>query len=614
MEGYTGSNKFNISKDNYEKQLQKHLIGREEYLDKEECIYTKNMIKRKRDIPVLFNDVNESVLFMDYELIIHGITPCGSKTTIIIEGVFPSVDIEYDDNKSKEENTKKIQSLLTDASLLRKLKNKAPEVKSMKLVSGKKLIGFSENDSTFIRLYFKNLYHRNEFIKNITRKGIETYNNDTSSYYRVVARQYKLALSGWNIISKYNIGNNKDKNTFKSKYILRLHIDDIIKYDEDKVVEFGYSQDLFRKDKSISMAFDIEQYSSEFDINNPNIETRIPSGKIVEDTIFNIGMTFHFINKNNSIVNIGLITEDCEPHDDYITIVCENEKILLLAFSYIINLMMPEFIIEFNGSGFDWPNIYDKACIYGIEKDICKNLSIKTLSDYDLRKENLEKYIYTTDHIKISADMTDQKMTNIRLQGYIAFDSRLILMQLNPTESKSSLKFYLELYDLGSKDDMPIKKLFKYYFTKDYEGLGEVNHYCYVDCFRLHQLICKVNIIQDRRAVGLLSYTSLFDAFYRANSCKVRNLIVSHALDKNLFYNSIKKDIMEEDKVEGKYPGALVLQPKRGLVSPILNFEDFCKEMLKIEDEEIIKEGQKIIDDNFDKIYIEKDFESIRFK
>lgn len=606
------TNKFIISKDNYEKQIDKFIRGRDHYLNKEECIHTKNILKRNRNIPVLFNDVNESVIFMEYELIIHGITPCGSKTTIIVEGVYPSVDIEYLEDMSKEENSSRIKSLLMDKSLLNKLKNKAPEVKSMKMVSGKKLIGFSEEETRFIRLFFKNAYHRNEFIKNITRKGIESYNNDTSSYYRVVARQYKLALSGWNIISKYKKGDYKDENTYRSKHILRVNINDVLPWKDDEWEQFGYAESLFREDKTISMAFDIEQFSSDFDVENPNIETRIPSGKVMEDTIFNIGMTFHFINDNNSILNIGLISEDCKEHDDYITIVCKSEKVLLLAYSYIIHIMMPDYIFEFNGSGFDWPNIYDKACLYGIERDMCRYMSLKALTEYDLREENINNYIYVSEFIKISADMT-QKMINVRLQGYIAFDSRLILMQLNPTESKSSLKFYLEIYDLGGKDDMPIKKLFKYFYEKDYEGLGEVNHYCYIDCFRLHELVKKVNIIQDRRAVGLLSYTSLFDALYRANSCKVRNLIVSHALDKNLFYNGIQKEVKEEDSVTGKYPGALVLNPKRGLVSPLMKFDEFCKQILNIDDKIIIEEGQKIIDDNFDKIYIEKDFESIKF-
>jgi DNA polymerase elongation subunit (family B) len=292
------------------------------------------------------------------------------------------------------------------------------------------------------------------------------------------------------------------------------------------------------------------------------------------------------------------MTVDCEPHEDYITVVCEDEATILVVFSYIIKIIQPDYIYEFNGSGFDWPNIYQKAKLLNVLDDMLKNMSIKTLSNYELMEANKDKYIYVCDFVKISADMTDQKMTNIRLQGYIAFDLRIIFMQLNPTESKSSLKFYLNLYKLGSKDDMPIKKLFKFFYEKDYAGLGEVAHYCYVDCFRLHQLAHKNNIIQDKRAVGLLSYTSLFDAFYRANSCKVRNLIVSHALDKNLFYNSIKKEEKEEDKMDGKYP--------------IMNFEEFCLQM-GLEDRTIIEKGQEIIDNNFDAIFIEKDASLIKY-
>lgn len=602
-------NKITVDRNNYEKILSKGLFNRDHYLDKEETIYTKNMIKRNRDIPVLFNDVNESPIFSEYKLIIHGITPCGSKTTVIVENIYPSVDVEYLEEISKQENTKRIQQLLSDSELLKKLKNKAPEVKGIKLVEGKKLIGFSESNSQFIRIFFKNLYHRKEFILNITKKNIQTYNNDISSYYRVVARQYKLALSGWTVLSNYSV--DKDSTMYKSKYVLYVNIDDMKVMNEEDTT-FGYSKDLFRKDKTISMAFDIEQYSSDFDILNPNRETSIPRGDVLEDTIFNIGMTFHFINDPNSCLNLSLITVDCEPHEDYITVVCADEATILLVFSYIIKIIQPDYIYEFNGSGFDWPNIYQKAKLLNVLDDMLKNMSIKTLSNYELQDANKDKYIYVCDFVKISADITDQKMSNIRLQGYIAFDLRIIFMQLNPTESKSSLKFYLSLYKLGSKDDMPIKKLFKFFYEKDYAGLGEVAHYCYVDCFRLHQLAHKNNIIQDKRAVGLLSYTSLFDAFYRANSCKVRNLIVSHALDKNLFYNSIKKEEKEEDKMDGKYPGALVLNPKRGLVNPIMNFEEFCKQM-GLEDKTIIEKGQEIIDNNFDAIYIQKDASLIKY-
>ena len=161
-------------------------------------------------------------------------------------------------------------------------------------------------------------------------------------------------------------------------------------------------------------------------------------------------------------------------------------------------------------------------------------------------------------------------------------------MQLNPTHSKSSLKYYLDMNNLPNKDDMPIPELFRYYKENDINGMTDVAHYCYIDAFRLHQLVLKNNIIQDRREIGRLSYTSIFDAFYRANSCKVTNLIISEAIERNLFVDAIKTEENEEEKMEGKYPGALVLNPVKGLINNVLTIKEFCNEKLNINDTELI--------------------------
>jgi DNA polymerase elongation subunit (family B) len=204
-------------------------------------------------------------------------------------------------------------------------------------------------------------------------------------------------------------------------------------------------------------------------------------------------------------------------------------------------------------------------------------------------------------------------MLNIKLPGYIVFDLRVILMQLNPTESKSSLKFYLNMYNLPSKDDMPIPELFGYYFNDDVKGMTDIVHYCYIDCYRLHELIYKNNIIQDRREVGKLSYTSMFDAFYRANGCKVRNLIISNALDMNLFFNTLKEEEADNDKMEGKYPGALVLSPIKGLVSNSLSLKEFCKNVLEIDDDELIKQCQEVVNKNYEAVFINKNINEVEF-
>ncbi len=604
--------KISINSSNYKEVLYNSIRNRDTYLEESNLKKTENSVKRFHDVLFLSNDLSESLSFNDYKLYIHGILPCGSKTTLIVNSIFPTVDIEYNDNISNDENLNNLKTLFKDDMIRKSLKGKQLDIKDVKIISGKKFMLYNENEIRFIRIRFKKLFHRNSFIKLLNKNNIQSFNNDLSSYYRTVSRTYKINLTGWNKLVNYKNVSNSD---YKSKYVFEIDIRNIIPY-TDEMYEFEFKDidiDLIRRDKMISMSFDIEQYSSDFDLKKPNKATRLPSGKIIEDIVFNIGLTYQFINEENSFLNIGLVTKEVDIHPDYFSIVCKSEKVLLQAFGYINSLLQPDFIYEFNGSGFDWPNLYDKYLQHHILDEFCQDMSLKQLSPYELKLENIEKYFYIVEFIKISADRLQQKMCNIKLPGYIAFDLRVILMQLNPTESKSSLKFYLDLYNLPSKDDMPIPELFRHYITGNIKGLTEVVHYCYIDCFRLHQLIYKNNIIQDRRAVSLLAHTSMFDAFYRANGCKVRNLIIANAYDKNLFVNCVKKEEKEEDKMEGRFTGALVLNPKRGLVNNTMTFKEFCTHKLDIHDYELIEQVQQIINKNYDAVFIEKDINQVKF-
>lgn len=603
--------KIYINSTDYKKVLTNTIKQRRDYLNADDIKHISNKVKRSHDLLFLSNDMSESLSFNDYKLNIYGILPCGSKTTLIINSIYPSVDIEYNENLSEDRNLEELKKLFTNEKLKKTLKGRRLEVKSIKINSGKKLIGFKDTDSKFIKISFKKLFHRTSFINLLKDLNINSFNNDLSSYYRTVSRLYKIYLTGWNKITDYNLVVDSD---YKSKYVFSVDIKNISPYtDEMYEKEFAdVDLNLIRKDKMISMSFDIEQFSSDFDPRHLNKQTRIPSGKIPEDVIFNIGMTYQFINEKNSFLNVGLVTKEADAHEDYLTIICKSEKVLLQAFGFINSLIQPDFIYEFNGSGFDWPNLYDKFAHYYILDDICQNLSLKKLNAYELKIENIYKYFYKCEFIKISADKT-QKMLNIKLPGYVAFDVRVIFMQINPTESKSSLKFYLEINNMSGKDDMPIPELFNNYLTGNVKGMTDIVHYCYIDCFRLHELIFKNNIIQDRREVGKLSFTSMFDAFYRANGCKVRNLIISNALEMNLYFNTIKKEESDNEKMNGKYPGALVLNPIKGLVNNSLSLEEFCRTRLHIEDKELINKVQEIANKNYEAVFIDKDINDVNF-
>ena len=607
--------KIYITKYNYEKKLDDIIQNRDYYLNKLDLNKVHNRVLKKHDLLFLANDVNESLIFENYKLIIHGILQCGSKTTVIINNIYPYVDLVYDESKDDKENITYLKSLFKNERLIKMLKGKSIDFKSIKIVEGKKFMYFAENNSKFIRIYFNKLYHRICFIRLLNKLEIESFNNDVSNYHRVVSRTYEINLSSWNLLKNYSLVRNSN---YKSKYVINLNIDDISGFDESKYDEYNNIEELkmdidsYRKDNMISMSFDIEQYSSKFNPERPDIVI-LPSGKVKEDEIFNIGITYQFINSPDSFLNIGLVTKEADAHEDYLTIICDTEITILKAFGYINNLMQPDYIMEFNGSEFDWINIYDKCVYYKIIQQVCQDLSIKKLNSYELKDENIFKYIYQQDQVKISADVPQKNIRNLNLEGYIPFDVRVIFMQLNPTDQKSSLKFYLDMNNLPNKDDMPIPELFKIYERNDIKGMTDVVHYCYVDAFRLHQLIYKNNIIQDKREVAKLSYTSLFDAFYRANGCKVRNLIIANAIKKNLFVNTIRKEEKEEDKMDGKYPGALVLNPKKGLVNNVLTIKEFCNDNLEIFDTTLINKLQEIINNNYEAVYIKKNIDEVKF-
>jgi DNA polymerase elongation subunit (family B) len=391
--------KIYVNESNYENQLLKSINTRSNYLDNNDIKNINNKIKQKELMLFLGNDISESLIFENYKLIMHGILPCGSKTTLIINKIYPYVDIEYNSDLSEEENIEYLKTLFKNEKLINMLKGKSVDFKKINIVKGKKFMYFNENESKFIRIKFNKLYHRICFIRLLNKLNIISYNNDINNYYRVVSRTYKINLSSWNIVKNYSIERNSK---YKSEYVLSIDIKDIIQYSDELYNKYftDIDIDLIRKDKSISMSFDIEQYSSNFNPERPDIVI-LPSGKIKEDEIFNIGLTYQFIHEKNSFLNIALLTKEANEHEDYLTIICSNEKVLLKVFGYINSLLQPDFIMEFNGSEFDWINIYEKCLYYKIIENLCENLSIKKLSNYELKIENISKYIYSIDSIKI---------------------------------------------------------------------------------------------------------------------------------------------------------------------------------------------------------------------
>lgn len=86
----------------------------------------------------------------------HGILQCGSKTTVIINNIFPYVDIKYNETKSDKENITTLKGLFKNERLIKMLKGRSVDFKSISIIEGKEFMYFKENNSKFIRIYFNN--------------------------------------------------------------------------------------------------------------------------------------------------------------------------------------------------------------------------------------------------------------------------------------------------------------------------------------------------------------------------------------------------------------------------------------------------------------------------
>ena len=139
----------------------------------------------------------------------------------------------------------------------------------------------------------------------------------------------------------------------------------------------------------------------------------------------------------------------------------------------------------------------------------------------------------------------------------------------NSTRSeKTSLKFFLEKYGLDGKADMPMSKLWKYYSearcgTSDssIKNMHKIVNYCVIDALRCQELMVKENIIKDYREVASIAYISLFDTHYYAIRTKVSNLLGAEAWTQNILYTTK----ISSQKTSGKFPGAYVFPPEKGL-------------------------------------------------
>lgn len=418
----------------------------------------------------------------------------------------------------------------------------------------------------------------------------ETTAHDDKSYVNVATRDYQIPIAGSQY--KFNMENVTVVFNNDVKYNV-ISMEHIQFPDEHNNVVPPFKV----------LAFDIETYSNDGNFTVPDNPNHV---------LFMIGVATadyrNIVSKEPTVYTRHCFTDIIVQDSEDINVkVGANEKEILEAFIELLGEYEPDFIVGFNDISFDWPWIIYRLKQNNLLMQFCYTLNMEVPwtiieeegkntfyrdwfdtedpSDILMKAGNVEnvisvksqetsfkKHMYRVSKLKMEAgrNFTARRLTPI---GCICLDVRNRLMKMYPTEESTSLNSFLNKAGLSSKEHMPIPEMFRIYanrHTASETELFNVIKYCVVDAQRCTELIQHENIIQDAIETANISYTSISDSLFRADSMRVINLTIAYGQKHpfNLAISSKGKDMNGEEKTSEKYSGALVIPPKRGLHLP----------------------------------------------
>lgn len=549
----------------------KKVPSRNAFLDAETYAKTNDNISKGSELLFMPTALHEMHLqdkeyeVSRYKIVMFGVLLDGRRATIVLSGIRPYFEVLIPIQPDGSENGVALELYKT----LKQSKYAQPI--DFEIMMAKQFKGYQKEKRTFARFYFDKLKTRKEAIKYVSEKGYETTADDSSCYYRVVCRDYLTTFSSWITINNYTI---KTYSSIRGP-VFELDIVDYKKCKDDIT-----SNPQLAKDNTMTVCWDIETYSP---------DGQVPKPENPEHKMFMIGITFQWHHSNTQLLRVCLVEHPCDSRPDYLTIICGNEENLIYAFGKIVEKMKPEFKEGFNDSDYDWPWLVKRAKEYDGALTKLAECFDATVHWKNYDDSSVFNYNFKHEKVKLEADAYADGYTLV-FPGYINIDVRTIFRQLYPTAEKSNLNFYLSLNKLGGKKDMPYQEIFQTYReldalislnadnykdTLEYKALthkmAEIAEYCVIDSQRCHELMKIRSVIMDRREVANLSYTSVFDSLYRANGMKVRNLVIARGQMLGIKFSNITNN---EGEDEGKYPGAYVFPPKKGLVTSKLTIKE----------------------------------------
>ena len=145
-------------------------------------------------------DIEESNEYINgtpyYILRLYGPLINGQKAVVTITGIKVFFDIRIPDNKDIYLFEGEIKNILANE---KDDKEKTVDVGKIRIeyIKAFRIRGYHTEKKSYLRIYTTNTFQRKIAFNIIQKHNLETASDDRSTYYRKVAREYRISLTGW---------------------------------------------------------------------------------------------------------------------------------------------------------------------------------------------------------------------------------------------------------------------------------------------------------------------------------------------------------------------------------------------------------------------------------
>lgn len=592
--------------------------------DKARRVVARRLMKQQA---VLFMpvDVTEGVEYVQgqpqYRLRLWGCTRDGAKTLLELRGVPVFFDVRVPAGRDPEDFRREVLSALSSGAqegddspyplppgaAARSSENPYPDW--TEVVGAVPVNGYRPPEAgpaSYVRLQYHAARGRDRALRVLhkARPQYETAADDVGKYYKKAAREAYLPVTDWLVVQAYewttggahsHLPDDAQEDTRSdawryplAEHVLRADLGSVRAFvpcfgaEPDPAAE-AKRQDTpaLARDATVVATFDIETWS-------PGRTGAPPSPDEPDDRAFMIALTFHWKDDPRPAAQVVLVDVETEPDPGWTTVVCGDQRNLLLAFGEVMRAWAPDVVTGFNCGGYDWPFIVAKAQQEGVLAQIHEAASAERRARPSDDKE-VARWKVRRLSVKISPERIT-KVAHLCWPGTVPLDTRVAFMRIDPRAEKTSLRFFLERNGLEGKEDMAYTRMHQIYeealsLPAAKKGAGTaagrgppgkrgaaavardmraVARYCLVDALRCQELLVRRNVVNEAREVGSLSFTCLYDCLYYAVAGRVGNMLAAHAGRAGLACTLRSNDVADHEKGL-KYEGAYVIPPRKGL-------------------------------------------------